>query len=109
REFAQADLLEAALARGALTPALLQMLALKVAAFHAAAPSALMNSGVNTQAGVLQPALDNFKQILALNPDAAESAALERVRDWTLQEYQRHVHVFTRRLTENRVRECHGD
>jgi aminoglycoside phosphotransferase family enzyme/predicted kinase len=109
REFAQADLLEAALARGALTPALLQSLAVKIAAFHAAAPSALMTSGVNTQAGVLEPALDNFKQILALNPDAAESAALERVRDWTLQEHRRHIHVFTRRLAENRVRECHGD
>jgi aminoglycoside phosphotransferase family enzyme/predicted kinase len=109
REFAQANLLEAALARGALTPALLQRLAVKVAAFHAVAPSALKTSGVNTQPGVLQPALDNFKQILALNPDATESAAIERVRDWTLQEHQRLVHVFARRLAEDRVRECHGD
>ena len=109
REFAQSNLLGATLARGAVTPGLLQRLASKVAAFHAAAPSAMMTPGVDTQAGVLQPALDNFKQTLALTPDAADSAALDRVRDWTLQEHQRHVHLFARRLTENRVRECHGD
>jgi aminoglycoside phosphotransferase family enzyme len=108
REFAQANLLGATLARGAVTPGLLQRLAAKIAAFHAGAHSAMVMPGVNTQAGVLQPALDNFKQILALMPDAADSGALDRVHDWTLQEHQRHVHLFARRLRENRVRECHG-
>ncbi len=109
REFAQADLLSALLARGEVTPELLQSLAARIAAFHSAAHSATMTPGVNTQAGVLQPALDNFKQALPYLRDADDVAALGRLRDWTLREHERHAQCLWQRVADGRVRECHGD
>lgn len=59
---------------------------------------------------IQQPALDNFTSI---ERDCADNAAVrevvERLRSWTLEASEVLAPVFEQRLTDDHIRECHGD
>jgi len=108
REFPQSALLDAALSCGDVGSPVIEALARKIAAFHAALPPALAIAGDATEEA-LAPALDNFRQILPLLDAPAEIAALTALRDWTHREYRSYAGHFAQRHASGCVRECHGD
>ena len=109
RRFEQTALLDAKLARGELDGIAVEALARKIAAFHLTAPNAATTAGIDPAAGLLPPALENFRQMLPLLESADDVEALARLREWTLSEYQRPAGLLAKRLAEGRIRECHGD
>ena len=87
----------------------LDALAKVVARFHRDAARAPLDSDCGSPRRVLAQALDNFREIEALEAPAEASAALARLRDWTLAEHQRLEALLAARLRDGFVRECHGD
>ncbi len=109
KEFAQSALLDNALPRGAVDPAMIEDLARKIAAFHAQLVPRDAAPGHNANATVLAPARENFEQIMPLLDAPADIAALTAIREWTLREYSTRAVQFQQRYREGCVRECHGD
>jgi uncharacterized protein len=107
RRFDEAARLDHVSRRGELTPAHLTDLARTIAAFHAAAEAAPLDSRFGTPEQVLAPTLENFDELDALLP--AEAPRLARLRAWTQSEFGRRRPVMATRKREGRVRECHGD
>jgi aminoglycoside phosphotransferase family enzyme/predicted kinase len=97
------------LARGALDGALVDALADRVAAFHAAIDIAPANSAFGTAKAIVADALDNFAHIERLGAPAASREALARLRRWTEAEGNALHDAFVRRKAQGFVRECHGD
>ena len=112
REFPQASLASEVLARGELTPADIDALAAAIASAHQSASKASASDAFGAPERILDVALGNFRQIRPLLDRAEELAAvaeLERLERWTVQEHGRRSPAMARRLSEGRVRECHGD
>lgn len=114
RRFEQSALFSALLAGGRLEPALFDRLARHVADFHAAAAVAQNAQGFGDAAAVHAPVRQNFVQLreclLAVQlEDPALFAELARVEAWAEAQFAVLAPVFEARLTEGRVRECHGD
>lgn len=107
RRFEQDALFDHMLARGALSPQLIDRLAERIAAFHAEAP-ATPGPDFGTPDKVLQPALDNFSEMLP-HADSERRAMLDALSDWTRQTFTRLEPVFAARHRDGYVRECHGD
>jgi len=109
KRFDQAGLFGALLAASTLTPALIERVARHVAAFHATANVAAVNSGFGDAASVHFPVRQNFGQISerVAQPELLEQ--LDRIRHWSDARFEALAAVFDRRLAEGRVRECHGD
>ena len=108
REFPQSALLDSALARDEVSTATIQVLAHRIAAFHAALAPEVMTADA-AAAAALAPALDNFRRMLPLLDAPADIAALQAVREWTQREHQARSGQFGERGATGRVRECHGD
>ncbi len=108
-EFPQSALLDAMLARGALTPQLVDALAAAVARFHGTIGRAPPGSPYGDPAQVHAPMRQNFDQLAPLVDDAADRATLDALRDWSERERERLAPVFAARRADGFVRECHGD
>ena len=109
REFPQDALATRALARGRLSPAHVDALAMRIAAFHRAAALAPARGTVGTPRTVLRLALQNFAELAPLLEDASDAAALSALEAWTRGEHARCAPAMARRRREGFVRECHGD
>lgn len=109
KRFDQAGLFGALLTAGTLTPALIERVARHVAAFHATADVADLDSGFGDAASVHAPARQNFDQIGEHVTEPELLAQLDRIRHWSDGRFEALAAVFDRRLAEGRVRECHGD
>jgi aminoglycoside phosphotransferase family enzyme/predicted kinase len=109
RQFDQEGLLSRMLARGALTPAHIDQLAATVARFHDRAPHATAELPYGYSDDVLQPAQQNFEQLLAVVDDAPDRSDLESLRTWTAAEHATSLAAFNTRRRDGFVRECHGD
>lgn len=107
RRFEQDALFDHMLGRGALTPEHIDRLAERIAAFHGEAPPTT-DPQFGTPDKVLQPALDNFSEMLP-HADSRRQATLENLAGWTRQTYARLEPVFAARHRDGWVRECHGD
>jgi aminoglycoside phosphotransferase family enzyme len=105
RRFDQGSLLT----RLPVTRSLADRIAEQVADFHAAVPAAEKDSGYGTPETVLLPMLENFAQIRAHLSDPAALARLQPLERWTRERHDALRSVLKRRLTDGRVRECHGD
>ena len=92
-----------------LEPGHVDALARVVARFHAAAPRAEACGGEASVERAVQPALDNFRDIAALEASSAVHASLGRLREWTLHERDALARRFALRRLDGLVRECHGD
>ena len=109
REFPQDELASRLLARGELAPADIDMLAAKVAQFHAAIEVAAAGAGFGAPEGILQRARDNCTAILPLLDDPAERAEIDALGAWTEREHIARRGALLRRVEQGFVRECHGD
>lgn len=109
RQFPHDALLSDMLARGALTPAHIDQLATTVTTFHLRTARTGVALPWGTPDGILQPALQNFTQLLAVVRDAEGRSALEALRAWTEREHAACVEAFLKRRQDGFVRECHGD
>jgi hypothetical protein len=109
RQFAQEGMLEQVLARGELTPALIDAIAQQVADFHADLPPAGPDTPFGTPQSVMAPARQNFDQLVPLPAAAEDGALLDTLRQWTETQHAALEDVFRHRKREGSVRECHGD
>jgi hypothetical protein len=108
REFPEHALLPAAIARGAIDPEQIGALAERIAAFHGSARRALPHTRHGTPADVLELAIDNFRDLAALETPALRPW-LTFLEGWTRREFVRLEASLERRRRQGRVRECHGD
>lgn len=109
RRFPQENLLDNLAREGRLEPAQVDALARAVARLHATAPRAEAGDGHDSVERAAQPALDNFRDIAALEAGATIQASLGRLREWTLHERDALARRFAVRRIDGFVRECHGD
>ncbi len=105
--FGQDALFDHLLDHDALDPELIDALAERIAAFHAEAP-ATTGPDFGTPDKVLQPALDNFSDMLP-HADPGRRAMLDALAAWTRQTFARLEAVFAARHRDGWVREGHGD
>jgi aminoglycoside phosphotransferase family enzyme/predicted kinase len=109
KRFSQEGLLDRLARECRLGPGVIDALARSVARFHAAAPRAEAIDEEDSVARAARPALDNFREIAALETSAPIGATLERLRAWTLHERDALAPRFALRRLDGYVRECHGD
>jgi aminoglycoside phosphotransferase family enzyme/predicted kinase len=109
REFPQSALLDRVAARGELSSEQMDELAGTIAEFHARVDRAGPQSEFGTEHAVIDPARQNFAQMLPLATDPESEAALRRLAGWTEREFARCRDAFAARRRDGFVRECHGD
>jgi aminoglycoside phosphotransferase family enzyme/predicted kinase len=109
RQFDQEGLLTRVLARGELSPDRVDEIAAAVAGFHEGAAHAAPDAPFGRTANVLEPARQNFSQMLEAIGDPADRTHLEQLLVWTEAEAARLSPTFERRNREGCIRECHGD
>jgi hypothetical protein len=109
RQFRQDALLSDMLARGVLTDAHIDRLAAVVASFHQGTNRACADAPYGRLHDILQPALENFAQILAVADGPRDRSDLESLRTWTGGEHTTCAARFLQRRRNGFVRECHGD
>ena len=96
-------------ARGELQAGLLSKLADALVAFHQNAAVAPAGSRFGSAAHILQPALDNFTDLMRLLPDAGFQSRLATLLAWTQTQFAQLAPLMQARQQAGRVRECHGD
>ncbi len=109
RRFPQEALLDRLAREGRLEPRHADGLARALARFHGAAPRVRPENAYGTPGRVLEQALDNFRDIGALERSHAVAESLAALRAWTLAEHAALAPLIAERRAEGFVRECHGD
>ena len=109
REFPQDALASRVLDRNELGVADIDMLAAKVAAFHATSQKAAADSTFGAPETILRAALANYKSLLAGAASPAERRTIEALHTWTEREHAARNAAFRGRREGGFVRECHGD
>ena len=109
RQFRQDRLLSDMLTRGVLTDAHIDHLATVVASFHNGTSRACADAPFGRLHDILQPALENFTQLLAVVDEPRDRSDLESLRTWTGGEHTICAARFLNRRRTGFVRECHGD
>jgi len=109
RRFAQDALLDRMVRTGGMDSGLADRLAAAVARFHDRIPVASAGSAHGSAAEIARMARENFDQSEPLVPPGVDTAAIARLRAWTVSESTRLAPAFARRQASGRVRECHGD
>jgi hypothetical protein len=107
--FEESARLDHVCARGELQARQVSALADTVVAFHQAAAMAAAGSHFGSGEHILQPALDNFTDLLRVLPDKALQTRLSALRTWTLTRFKQLAPLMQARQQAGRVRECHGD
>lgn len=107
RRFPEQDRLDHVCERGELTPARVQSLSRRFAAFQAGAAVASPASGWGRPESVMGFARDNFASLHATLADA--TARIEALSEWTGTRFTQLAALIEQRIAEGRVREGHGD
>jgi uncharacterized protein len=107
RQFPQEMLLSHLFQDGKLTPALVQQLAMQVAAFHASVATSPEVYG--SVAAVQQVDINNYAISAAFVGASQTQQQLDETRAFTTQFFERHADWFAQRQIEGKIRECHGD
>ncbi|MDH3713213.1 MAG: AAA family ATPase [Gammaproteobacteria bacterium] len=109
-QFDQGDLLSAMLERGRLDIAHIRRVASKVAEFHIhGAARCDATAPYGSQARVLSPMLENFRQIRENLPDQETARKLADLEHWTRRNGIDKAEHIEQRRNDGFVRECHGD
>ena len=108
-EFSQEALASQLLSRNELAAADIDVLAAKVAAFHATIEVAAPDSAFGRPDDILRIALQNFARIRPLLATPADRAELDALALWAEREHQVRQTAFHERQRGGFVRECHGD
>jgi len=107
--FEESARLDHVCARGELQASHMSALADALEAFHKTAAVARAGSRFGSGQHVLQPALDNFSDLLRVLPDGRLQARLLALREWTQIQFEQLAPLMQARQQAGRVRECHGD
>lgn len=109
RQFPQSQLLSAVQARGELTPAHIDALALQIADFHGSTPAVAENHPLCSPPAIVAPMRQNFEQIRPLLTDAADLRQLDALEAWVEASIARLTPLLAKRAEMGAIRECHGD
>ena len=109
RRFGQEGLFDAMLARGELTSAHMDGLAILIADFHTRLPAADQDSPYGSPENIMAPARQNFDQLRPLLRRPDQQASLDAVQAATESAYAQLQQTFVERRRSGWVRECHGD
>lgn len=92
-----------------LTPQHIDDAACVIAEFHASIPQADPDSPFGRPEEVIKPMLANLHLTGEVARSDDERDAIERLRQWTLNEHRRLTERLWKRKTDGMIRECHGD
>ncbi len=109
RRFATRDLADRRARAGRLNATHVDRLAEEVAKFHAAAAPAPAGADYGTPEKVLRWARENFALCLLRLDDEPRRARLQKLAQWTEDEFHARAGWFAARRAGGFVRECHGD
>ena len=101
--------LDRLLERGELDTRLIDRLMPIVTRFHAEAATAPADSDYGRPDVVFAPMQQNFDQLRPLITDAAQTAQLDRLEDWTRTQFETLRPLLEQRRAQGFIRECHGD
>jgi uncharacterized protein len=109
RQFDKGALLSDVLARDELTAGQIDVLAVEVASFHERAGTVPSGLPFGSPQAIIEPAMQNFAQLLTAVDDPKDRSELRALLDWTEGEHARCIPLFDHRRRGGFVRECHGD
>lgn len=109
RRFAQDDLLSQLAAQGKLQAAHIDQLALHIAAFHARAAVAGVDSPWGRVETMREAVAHNFPDVAAVVAGTALQPTLQAVQRWSTQQGEVLAPLMAQRRAQGWVRECHGD
>ncbi|TKB11812.1 bifunctional aminoglycoside phosphotransferase/ATP-binding protein [Desulforhopalus sp. IMCC35007] len=109
RAFPQEAQLDRALAINGLEPRQIDILAKRIADFHALADVAAGKSNYGEPEVILQPIEENFRQIREHVSNSTFLDKLKELKQWSEATYTRLYPSFGQRKTDGFIRECHGD
>ena len=109
RRFATRNLADRRAHAGRLNAAHIDRLAAEVAAFHTKAARSPADADYGLPSKVLRWARENFALCLLRLDDEPRRARLQRLAQWTEEEFRRRAGWFAARRTGGFIRECHGD
>ena len=97
------------IARGELTPAHIDVLARRIAAFHAEAAVAAATTPYGGPEAITAPVKENFHQLRPLPEHIGEDELLRQLEAWSEQHSHAFAPFFVLRKAQGFVREGHGD
>nr|WP_239482300.1 bifunctional aminoglycoside phosphotransferase/ATP-binding protein [Pseudomonas insulae] len=109
RQFPQSQLLSAVQARGELTGAHIDALAVQIADFHATTPAVPADHALCSPQAIVAPMRQNFEQIRPMLSETADLQQLDALEAWTETSFNRLEPLLARRAADGSIRECHGD
>jgi uncharacterized protein len=109
RRLPQERMLDRLLADGHVSTGMIQSIAARVAAFHAAAASTPEISGFGGIDVIRRNTDENFAQTLPYIGRTVTDATHESLRRFTNDFLGTHLALLSRRVKEGRIRDCHGD
>jgi len=109
RRFSGRNLADRRARAGRLNASHIDGMAVAVAEFHASAAAAPAASDYGTPAKVLRWARENFALCLLRLDDDGKRGRLQKLAEWTEDEFRRRERWFAARRDGGFVRECHGD
>ena len=109
RQFDPEQTLDRLSDRNELTAEHLDELARRVAAFHEEVPALAPDSPLGDPDELRSAMMDNITTALDYLADGADRRQAQSLLEWTRDTFEQQRERIQRRLTEGRVRECHGD
>jgi len=109
REFERGAELSRLLSTGVVTAPMVDEIADRIAAFHAACPSDTAADGHGRAQAVQRPVRNNFATLRRRLVDPDLQALLERLRLWSEAQHRQLIPTLEARRTDGFVREAHGD
>lgn len=109
KRFPQERQLDRMLTAGQLTSAHLEKFAANIAAIHQRIASAAADTPYGAPQSVMEPVLQNFRQIRPLLSDDDKLSQLDQLESWSLSAYEQLRELLQQRKVAGFIRECHGD
>ena len=109
KQFDQHLLLNRQFEDGRLTATHMDQIADKIAGFHLTIEGVDKSSTLGDAATIYHPVQQNFEQLAPLIDTADAKRQLQRLKDWSEQQYNALKDELQQRKIQGFVRECHGD
>ncbi len=108
-QFPQHQLFDQLLHRDELTAKHIDELADTLANFHQRTPCAEIQTRHGSPQQLIQPVLENFKQIGGYLQQPSDISQLQSTENWVRDQANKLEPVFKQRKQQGKIRECHGD
>ncbi|MDH5518114.1 MAG: AAA family ATPase [Gammaproteobacteria bacterium] len=109
QQFDQSQLIDKLLKNTELQPYHIDQMADQAANFHQTIDRSPSDSELGSAASVNAPVIQNFDQLDPLIKDSAAREQLQRLRNWSQNEFEKISSTLQQRKTDGFIRECHGD